>query len=100
MTTDTRKRTRLAWTALSNVSGIAGAVLTRQLLQRVWTAVSDADREPPFNPADRRIAWPTALQWAVAAGVGAGVARVVSQRVAAAGWEAATGASPPGLRTE
>lgn len=100
MTTATNKRTQLAWTALSNLSGLAGAVLTRQLLQRVWTAVSDADREPPFNPADRRIGWSTALQWAVAAGVGAGVARVVSQRVAAAGWEAATGGSPPGLRTE
>lgn len=89
---------RLRWTALSNVSAVLGAVATRKVLQVVWPAGDDATG-PPFNPADRRVDWSTALQWGIAAGVGAGIARVVSQRAAAAGWEAATGSAPPGLRT-
>jgi hypothetical protein len=89
---------RLRWAALSNGSAVLGAVATRKLLQALWPAGDDATG-PPFNPADRRVGWPLALQWGVAAGVGAGIARVISQRAAAAGWEAATGTSPPGLKT-
>lgn len=88
---------RLSWTALSNASAVLGAIATRKLLQAVWPG--DDATGPPFNPADRRVAWSTALQWGVAAGVGAGIARVVGQRAAAAGWERATGSAPPGLRT-
>jgi hypothetical protein len=89
---------RVRWAALSKVSAVAGAIATRKLLQLVWPAGDDSTG-PPFNPADRRVTWTTALQWGIAAGVGAGVARVLSQRAAAAGWEAATGSPPPGLRT-
>lgn len=89
---------RVRWAVLSKLSAIAGAVATRKVLQVVWPAGDDSTG-PPFNPADRRVGWSTALQWGVAAGVGAGIARVVSQRAAAAGWEAATGTAPPGLRT-
>lgn len=43
------------------------------------------------------------LMWkavsAASALVGAGITRLISERVAAAGWEKATGAAPPGLRT-
>lgn len=92
------RRERIGWKALSQVSAVLGAVATRKILQMLWP-VGDDDLGPPFNPADRRVAWTTALQWGVAAGVGAGIARVVSQRVAAAGWESATGNPPPGLRT-
>lgn len=86
------------WKAVSSLSGVAGAIATRKLLQAVWPVGDDATG-PPFNPADRRVAWPTALQWALAAGIGAGVMRLLSQRLAAAGWEAATGAPPPGVQT-
>lgn len=89
---------RIRWAAVSNVSAILGAIATRKLMQVLWPAGDDGTG-PPFNPADRRVGWSTALQWGVAAGVGAGIARVVSQRVAAAGWEAATGSSPPGLKS-
>lgn len=89
---------RVRWAALSKLSAVVGAIATRKLLQAVWPG-GDDDTGPPFNPADRRVAWSTALQWGVAAGVGAGLARVLSQRAAAAGWEAATGSTPPGLKT-
>lgn len=89
---------RVRWLVVSRGSGIAGAVLASKVLAAVWP-LGDDDKGPPFNPADRRVTWATALQWGIAAGIGAGIARVVSQRVAAAGWEAVTGSAPPGLKT-
>ena len=38
--------------------------------------------------------------WAAAAGVGLGIAKVMSARVAAIGWEVATGTLPPGVAEE
>lgn len=95
---DSSRRKHLMWKALSTASALAGATITRQVLQAVWPRAEELPG-PPFNPADRRIPWPTALQWAIGAGVGAGIGRLVSERVAAAGWEKATGTAPPGLRT-
>lgn len=91
------RRERVGWKVVSQGSAILGAIVTRKVLHALWPGESELG--PPFNPADRRVDWSTAVQWAIAAGVGVGLARVVSQRGAAAGWEAATGSSPPGLRT-
>jgi hypothetical protein len=88
------------WKATSMLAGIAGTVISRSLLERLWGAVVRAEQEPPLNPADRRVSWAQALTWTVGAGVGVGVARLVSQRLAATGWEAATGSPPPGIETD
>jgi hypothetical protein len=50
-----------------------------------------------FDPTNARFSWADALVWAAAAGVGLGIAKVVSARVAAFGWEVATGTLPPGI---
>lgn len=92
------RRQHALWKLTSTLGGVAGAMATRKLLEVAWPA-GDEGTGPPFNPADRRVAWPTALRWALAAGVGASVARLLTERVAAAGWEAATGAAPPGIET-
>ena len=96
---DPSRRARAGWSALSKLSAIAGAVATRKVLRALWSGATDDAHGPPYNPADRRVAWSSALQWTIAAGVGAGLGRLLSQRAAAAGWEKATGSSPPGLRT-
>lgn len=93
------RKTKLEWKAVSSLAGVAGAVATRKLTGAVWSALSSSDADPPLNPADRRISWGEAVQWAIAAGVGASLGRLVSQRFAAAGWEAATGEPPPGVKT-
>jgi hypothetical protein len=49
----------------------------------------------PFDTTDPRFSWPDAMLWAAAAGIGLGIAKVVSARLAAFGWEAATGTLPP-----
>lgn len=93
------RTTELQWKAVSTLAGVAGAVTTRKITAAVWSALSSSTAEPPLNPADRRVSWTEAIQWAVGAGVGAGLGRLVSQRLAAAGWETATGHTPPGVRS-
>ncbi|HEY6531531.1 MAG TPA: DUF4235 domain-containing protein [Acidimicrobiales bacterium] len=86
------------WKIVSTIAGIIGGLVARKLIEVVWKSVrSGAAQDPPLNPADRRIGWGDAVAWAVAAGVGAGVGRLISERLAAAGWEAATGSLPPGI---
>lgn len=86
------------WKLISTAAGLLGGMLTRKLIEIVWKSVrKGAAQEPPLNPADRRIGWGDALAWAVAAGIGAGVGRLLSERFAAAGWEVATGTTPPGI---
>ena len=95
---DTDRSQRVGWKLVSMLSGAAGTVLARTVIQKIWAGVSRSAQEPPLNPADRRISWPEAVQWALAAGVGASLAHLLSQRLAAAGWERATGSPPPGIR--
>jgi hypothetical protein len=40
------------------------------------------------------------LLWAAAAGIGLGIAKMMSARLAAIGWEVATGTLPPGVVEE
>ncbi|MDE0804445.1 MAG: DUF4235 domain-containing protein [Acidimicrobiales bacterium] len=97
MSDDSSRTSALAWKAVSTLAGVGGAIATRKITNAAWSAVSSGSAEPPLNPADRRVSWSESLQWAIAAGVGAGIGRLVSQRVASAGWESATGSPPPGV---
>lgn len=91
------RRRSLAWKALTLAAGAATSALARSLVTKFWTGTTGG--EPPTNPADRRTSWQSAVGWAIAAGAGAGVARVVANRGAAAVWEAAVHEEPPGVRT-
>ena len=95
---DTFKR-QASWRAVSLLTGVAGAALTRKLLIAIWSAVSSREdsRPPVLDPADRRFSWRQAVLWAATVGVGVSLARLVSARVAVAGWEVATGTLPPGV---
>jgi hypothetical protein len=86
---------KLTYEGLSALAGLMAALVARKVVSALWRG----DTEPPLNPADRRISWREALIWALATGVGAGVARVIALRGTAAGWESATGAPPPGVQT-
>jgi hypothetical protein len=93
------KRQVVVWKVVSTGTGVLSGILVRQLIGLGWKLVTSGREEPPLNPADRRISWSEGLQWAVASGVGVGVARLVSDRLAARGWEAATGHPPPGIES-
>ena len=94
---DTFKR-QASWRAVSLLTGIAGATLTRKALTVIWTKAGSSDGGAPvLDPADRRFSWKDALLWVVTVGVGVSIARLVSARLAVAGWEVATGTLPPGV---
>ena len=59
------------------------------------SVVSAALANPPPLPADRHSSWADALSWAIASGVGVGVARLLAIRTAAVVWEATTHEPPP-----
>jgi hypothetical protein len=84
----------VTYQALSGVAGIAAAIAARKIVSAVWPT----DADTPLNPADRRISWPEALTWGIAAAIGAGVARVVAVRGSAAAWQRVTGETPPGVK--
>jgi hypothetical protein len=83
---------------VSFVVGLAGAMLVKRLMRGAYELVRrDPDAPSPFDPTSAGFSWPNTLAWAAAAGIGLGVAKVVSSRVAIAGWKAATSELPPGF---
>lgn len=82
------------WRGLTLGAGVLSALVARRAVAAVWTRLKGSDR--PIDPSDRSTDWSTALQWAIASGIGVGVARVAGQRAAARVWETATGSTPPG----
>jgi hypothetical protein len=85
------------WKLETTITGMLGAMVAQKLIRAAFRALRK-DKAPAavFDPMSARFSWPDALVWAAAAGVGLGVAKVVSARIAAIGWEVATGTAPPG----
>ena len=89
------------WKLVSAATAMVGAMLARRLMRATYRAIrKDAAPAKPFDPTDARFSWPNALVWAASAGIGLAVAKVLSVRLAAIGWKAATGALPPGIVEE
>jgi len=86
---------------VSSICGALGAMAAEKLMSAGYRAIRK-DKAPvsPFDPSDTRFTWPAAIRWSVAGGIGLGIAKVVSARVAAIGWKAATGGLPPGVVDE
>jgi hypothetical protein len=91
MTTTRERNWKLATTATSVLS----AVLAKRLMRAGYHAVRKDGGATPFDSRNARFSWSDAVLWAAAAGVGLGVAKVLSARLAAAGWEFFTGERPP-----
>jgi hypothetical protein len=85
----------MAWKVVSMGAGVGAGFVTRRIVQALWGRFGDDSGGAPPTPTDRRVPWVQAVQWTVVTSVAVGVARLVSQRVAAAGWQAATGEPPP-----
>ena len=89
------------WKLLSAGIGMLCGMLAKRLLRAGYQLVRrDASAPSPFDPTNVGFSWINALGWAIAVGIGLGMARVVSNRVAAMSWEAATGTLPPGVVEE
>ncbi len=81
------------WQATALGVGALTTAGVRAVASRAWRASKDED--PPAHPTGRDVRLRDALVWGVALAVGAAVARVLAERLAAAGWEKALGAPPP-----
>jgi len=84
---------KYGWKAITIALGALVGLLTQRLIELPWTLVRGST--PPKVLADRRSPWLDAVSWAVASGVGVGVARLVAIRAAAGVWEAAVHEPPP-----
>ena len=84
---------KYGWKAVTVGLGALAGLATRAVLELMWKTLRGSP--PPKVPADRRASWVDALSWAVATGVGVGVARLVAVRTAAMVWEAAVHEPPP-----
>ena len=81
-----------SWKVITLGSGALAGLVTQRMLHAAWRRLRS--EEPPLQ-ADRRAAWADALSWAIATGVGAGVARLMAIRAAARLWEATLHEAPP-----
>ena len=89
---------KYGWKTLTIGVGVLTGLATQRVLEVPWKAIRGSG--PPKVAADRRASWADALSWAVATGVGVGVARLLALRSAAALWEAAVHEPPPELGRE
>ena len=85
------------WKQVSYLSGLLSALLAKKLMRAGYRAIrKDSAPTTPFDPTDARFSWPDAVLWAAAAGIGLGIAQVVSTRIVAIGWKVATEGAFPG----
>lgn len=84
---------KYGWKAIAVGTGALTGLATQRVIELVWTAVRGST--PPKVAADRSSPWPEAVSWAIATGIGVGVARLLAVRTAAVLWEAAVHAPPP-----
>jgi len=93
---DTVGRERM-WKVVSLTTGLLGGLIARKLIRATYQAVrKDTAPATPFDPTNPRFSWPDALLWAAAAGIGLAIAKMMSARLTAIGWQAVTGTPPPG----
>ena len=80
---------------VSTLTGMVGTFVAQKLIRAAYRAVRKVDPSAAFDPTSDNFSWPDALLWAIAAGVGLVIAKMVGDRLAAIGWKAATGTAPP-----
>ena len=87
---------RQMWKVVSTAAGVLGGLLARKFMRTAYRTIrKDTDPVTPFDPTKPGFSWTDALLWAATAGIALGIAKMISARLAAIGWEAATGAPPP-----
>ncbi len=84
---------KYGWKAVTVGLGALTGLVTQRALEAMWKVLRGST--PPKVAADRRSSWADALSWAVATGIGVGVARLLALRSAAVLWEAAVHEPPP-----
>ncbi len=84
----------------STITGMLGAFVARKIIRALYRAVRKEAPASVFDPNSARFSWPDVVLWAAAAGIGLGIAKATSARIATIGWKVATGTLPPGVVDE
>lgn len=85
---------KLGWKVVAGVAGAIVASATRSAIDGAWRSVRGTP--PPDDPTHRSVALTDAITWTIATTAGLAVARLVTDRVVARGWEVAFGTPAPG----
>jgi hypothetical protein len=83
------------WWLTSTITGFLTALATKSLIKTAYRLIQKEAPETAFDPDRAGFSWPNFLVWALAAGMGLGATRVMSNRLATAEWKFFTGAPPP-----
>ena len=84
------------WKLVATGLGVGAAVLVRKVLTRGWSRRRPG--APPGNPADADTSWADAALFAAVSGLAVGLARLLSDRLAAEAWHRLRGSYPPGIK--
>lgn len=83
---------RVLWNIYAGVVGAVSAVAAQRLVRGAWKAATGD--EPP-DPNDPATPISEALIWALAGGIGVGIAQIMTNRFAANRWEKVMGSPAP-----
>jgi|tagenome__1003787_1003787.scaffolds.fasta_scaffold20022672_1 Protein of unknown function (DUF4235) len=79
--------------AMSVVIGIPVGIVTKKLVEQVWTLARPDD--PPRKPSENDVHWVDAIAWAALSAAGIVAADLLTRRSAEAAFRAITGSEPP-----
>lgn len=86
---------KLLWNLYAGGIGAITAVVAAKVVNAAWQA---ATGDAPPDPNDPDVPLRRALTWAVASGIGIGLAQLLVNRVAADQWTKAMGTPAPSFR--
>jgi hypothetical protein len=79
---------RLLWNVYAGAVGAATALVAAKAVGKVWELTTG---DAPPEPNDPQVPLHEALTWAVASGIGVGLAQLLMNRFAAAQWSKTMG---------
>jgi len=89
------------WMLETTITGMFTAFVAQKLIRGLFqTFRKDKAAAEVFDPNSSRFSWPDVVLWAAAGGIGLGIAKVTSARVATLGWEVVTSTLPPGVEDQ
>jgi hypothetical protein len=86
---------KLLWNLYAGGIGALTTIVAAKVVNGVWQA---ATGDAPPDPNDPNVPLRRALTWAIASGIGIGLAQLVVNRVAADQWTKAMGTPAPSFR--
>ena len=83
------------WNLESAITGVLGALIAKRLIRTLYAVTHKQEPRSVFDADSEQFSWSTFVVWTVAGGLGLGIAKLASNRVATIGWRLATGTAPP-----